>query len=164
MDTVHSGKLSASRPGIIVRVPPPFWALALAGVSWLISRWLHLPPVLRSDPLAFLLFVTGFCIALWGERTFVHAGTEVMPASATNRRVVVHGPFRYTRNPMYTGLLLSLLAVALFFGSWPFYVSVILLFLLVNGVFIPFEEAKMERQHGDEFRAYKSRTRRWGLV
>jgi protein-S-isoprenylcysteine O-methyltransferase Ste14 len=33
----------------------------------------------------------------------------------------------------------------------------------VNSVFIPFEEAKMERQYGAEFRAYKSRVHRWGI-
>lgn len=149
---------------VVVRIPPPVWALIMLIVAYAITRVLGLPVLLRSNAAAFALFVAGFCFALWGERTFVHAGTELMPASQTNSKLVTHGPFRYTRNPMYSGLLLATLAVALYFGTWPFYGAVVLLWLVIQAVFIPFEEAKMERQYGAAFREYKSRTRRWGII
>ncbi|MDE2475596.1 MAG: isoprenylcysteine carboxylmethyltransferase family protein, partial [Alphaproteobacteria bacterium] len=129
-----------------------------------IARVFRLPVLLRSDAAAFAVFVLGFCLAVWGERTFVRAGTELMPASATNSKLVTNGPFRYTRNPMYSGLLLVTLAVAFYFGTWPFYAAVVLLFVVIQTVFIPFEEAKMERQYGAAFREYRSRIRRWGIV
>lgn len=162
MNTVESSMSPA--PGLAVRIPPPAWGLLLLLISYAISRLFHLPVVLHSDAAAFAEFVAAFCLALWGERTFVHAGTELMPASATNKKLVTDGPFCFTRNPMYSGLLLAMLAAAFYFGTWPFYASVILLFVLIDTVFIPFEEAKMERQHGAAFREYKSRTRRWGIV
>lgn len=148
---------------LVIRIPPPVWALLLLLVSYGLARGLRLPVLLRSDAAAFAVFLAGFCLAVWGERTFAHAGTELMPASPTNSKLVTRGPFCYTRNPMYSGFLLAMLAVALYFGAWPFYVAVILLFILIQAVFIPFEEAKMERQHGAAFREYKSRTRRWGI-
>lgn len=154
---------AASAP-IMVRIPPPVWALILLLISYAVARAFRLPALLRSDAAALAVFIAGFCLALWGERTFVHAGTELMPASATNSKLVTNGPFRYTRNPMYSGLLLVTFAVALYFGTWPFYAAVVLLFVLIQMAFIPFEEAKMERQYGAAFRQYKSRTRRWGIV
>jgi protein-S-isoprenylcysteine O-methyltransferase Ste14 len=154
----------SAAPPLMVRIPPPVWALILLVISYAIARVFRLPVLLRSDAAAFAIFVAGFCLALWGERTFVHAGTELMPASQSNSKLVMHGPFRYMRNPMYSGLLLATFAVALYFGTWPFYLSVIVLFVVIEAAFIPFEEAKMERQYGAEFRRYKSRTRRWGMV
>lgn len=160
-----NGSGSSAPPApIVVRIPPPVWALFLLVISYGIARAFTLPVLLRSDAAAFAIFVAGFCLALWGERTFVHAGTELMPASHSNSKLVMNGPFRYTRNPMYSGLLLAMFAVALYFGSWPFYLSIIVLFVVIQAAFIPFEEAKMERQYGAEFRQYKSRTRRWGIV
>jgi protein-S-isoprenylcysteine O-methyltransferase Ste14 len=154
---------SAPPAPIVVRIPPPVWALVLLVISYAIARLFRLPVLLDSNAAAFALFVAGFCLAVWGERTFVHAGTEVFPASHTNRKLVTNGPFRYTRNPMYSGLLLAMLAVACYFGTWPFYAAAVVLFALIQSVFIPFEEAKMERQYGAAFREYKSRTRRWGI-
>lgn len=155
---------SAPPAPIVVRIPPPVWALILLVISYAIARAMRLPVLLRSDAAAFAVFVVGFCLALWGERTFVHAGTELMPSSPTNSKLVTNGPFRYTRNPMYSGLLLAMFAVALYFGTWPFYAAVVLLFVLIQAAFIPFEEAKMERQFGAAFGEYKSHTRRWGIV
>lgn len=156
---------SSARPApLVVRIPPPVWALLLLLISYAVTRRFQLPVLLRSEAAGFAVFIAGFCLAVWGERTFAHAGTELMPASQTNSKLVTHGPFRHTRNPMYSGFLLAMLAVALYFGTWPFYLAVVLLFVLIQVAFIPFEEAKMERQHGAAFRDYKSRTRRWGIV
>ena len=89
--------------------------------------------------------VLGLLLAGWGERTFAAEGTEILPASPTNKKLVTRGPFRYTRNPMYLGLVLMAFGFALYFGTLPFYVVPVLLFLLCNFSFIPFEEAKMQR-------------------
>lgn len=105
---------SVPRAPVVVRIPPPVWAFILLLISYGLTRGFRLPILLHSNAAGFALFVAGFCLAIWGERTFVHAGTELMPSSATNSKLVAHGPFRYTRNPMYSGLLLVMLAVALF--------------------------------------------------
>lgn len=166
----HGGMLnmadSSAPPAspLVVRIPPPVWALIMLLISYAIARVFRLPVLLHSDAAAFAVFVVGFCLAVWGERTFVRAGTELMPASPTNSKLVTNGPFRYTRNPMYSGLSLAMFAVALYFGTSPFYAAVVLLFVVLQTAFIPFEEAKMERQYGAAFREYKSRTRRWGIV
>ena len=115
----------------------------------------------RSLPMAAVLTVAGISLAAWGRTTFAVAGTEVIPASATNKKLVTNGPFRFTRNPMYSGLILASLGIALFPGTLPFFLVPVLLFLLCNFVFIPFEQAKMQRQFGNQYTDYLHRVRRW---
>ncbi len=154
----------AQSPGLLLRIPPPVWLLSSLIVAWVIHHFVATPVIVRSLPAGIALIVAGFAVAMWGGRTFSHAGTELNPTSETNAKLVVSGPFRYTRNPMYSGVMLVSLGVAIFFGTLPFFVASIILFLLVNSFFIPFEEAKMERQFGAQFRAYKSQVRRWGII
>jgi protein-S-isoprenylcysteine O-methyltransferase Ste14 len=155
---------ATQHPGVVVRIPPPVWLLISALIAYAIHRSFDTPFVLRSVPAAIVLAIAGIVLAMWGGATFSRAGTELNPASQSNAKLVTNGPFRYTRNPMYSGVVLVSLAIDLFFGTLPFFIATLLLFLLINGTFIPFEEAKMERQYGAEFRAYKSGVRRWGVL
>ena len=160
----NSGTASAQRPGLLLRIPPPVWLVFSLIVAWVIHYFFATPVIVRSLPAGIVLIVAGIAVSMWGGATFSRAGTELDPTSEANAKLVTHGPFRYTRNPMYSGVMLVSLGVALIFGTVPFFVMSVLLFLLVNGAFIPFEEAKMERQYGAEFRAYKTRVRRWGIL
>ena len=62
---------------------------------------------------------------------------------------------------MYSGLILTTLGIALYVGTLPFFAVPVLVFLLSNFVFIPFEEAKMQRQLGALYTDYLRRVRRW---
>jgi protein-S-isoprenylcysteine O-methyltransferase Ste14 len=130
-------------------------------LAYAADRILAAPVIFRSTPLAVLTGVLGFLLGLWGQRTFAAEGTDILPASPTNKKLVTRGPFRYTRNPMYSGLVMIALGFAFYFGTLPFYVVPVLLFLLCNFSFIPFEEAKMQRQFGDQFTDYLRGVRRW---
>ena len=114
-----------------------------------------------SLPLATLLIAAGIFLAAWGRSTFAAAGTEIIPASATNKKLVTSGPFRFTRNPMYLGVSVLTLGIAFYAGTLPFFAVPVLLFVLCNFVFIPFEEAKMQRQFNNQYAEYRRRVRRW---
>ena len=145
------------------RIPPPVWMLLLLLDAYCVQNtyeWasrVHF----RSLLLAVVLAIAGFALALWGERTFHALGTEVLPASAANKLVVTSGPFRFTRNPMYAGFVLIALGIAVYVGTLPFYAVPLLVFLLCNYAFIPYEEAKMQAQHGSHYTDYLARVRRW---
>ena len=94
------------------------------------------------------MIALGFGIAMTAVGIFRSEGTEIDPMSATNRRLVVRGPFRFTRNPMYLGLVLFSTGIALVVGTWPMFLVPILIFAIANWGHIPIEEAKMHRQHG----------------
>ena len=118
-------------------------------------------PVWGSQPLGALIFILGMIAPVIAILQFRRAGTEVSPTSPTNSKLVVEGPYRLTRNPMYLGLAIASLGVAVFFGRPLMFVTPLFVFVIANWIFIPFEEAKMRRQFGDEFDAYVKRVRRW---
>ncbi len=146
-----------------IRVPPPIWGLLSVAIAFgvdTIFDWTALA-VIKSQPLALVLFIGGLVSMTWGRLTFAKAGTEIMPASKENAKLVTNGPFNYSRNPMYLGLMLVSIGIAFSFGTIPYFMASVLLFWLIRVRFIPFEEAKMERQYGQAFRDYKTAVRRW---
>jgi len=151
----------SSNPSPIVVIPTPIWAaliLAALYFAGVLLGWQNGP---QSTTAGIVLIALGLAFSAWGVLTFRGVGTEVMPSSPTNKELVTYGPYAATRNPMYVGMVTATLGVALLVGAPLLYAAPVLLFLLDNFVVIPFEEAKMERQFGDTYRAYKARVRRW---
>lgn len=151
------------RAPLSVKVPTPLWVLIFITAAIVLNGVLGLPAFasLHSMWLGTLIILAGGALAAWGRMTFAEAKTQVQPASARNNKLVTSGPYRFTRNPMYLGLVVIGLGAAILGGLAPLYAVPVLTFLLDNFVIIPFEEKKMERQHGDAYRAYKARVRRW---
>ena len=147
----------------VVRIPPPVWTLlllALASTASLLVAWKTIAyfPIV---PLGVALIVIGLAFAISAAMRFRAEGTELDPASASNSKLVIGGPFRFTRNPMYLGLVLQSLGIALWVGTLPMFAVPILVFAIANWAHIPFEEAKMRRQFGAAFDDYAHRVRRW---
>jgi protein-S-isoprenylcysteine O-methyltransferase Ste14 len=151
----------SSQPSWHIRIPPPIWGLVMLVLAFT-ADWIFASNVIfRSVPLSLVFGAAGLALSIWGERTFTAEKTEILPASPSNTKLVRRGPFRYTRNPMYLGLVFIALGFAFYFGTIPFYAVPLLLFLLCNFSFIPFEEAKMQRQFGDQYTDYLRHVRRW---
>jgi protein-S-isoprenylcysteine O-methyltransferase Ste14 len=147
----------------MVRIPPPIWLLLIeiaAGVASVLYPWRMVFDA-RVVPLGIALVVAGVAVSVWAWGLFRAAGTEIMPNSATNKTLIIEGPYRFTRNPMYLGLLLLSLGIAFWAGTLPFFAAPILIFAICNLAHIPFEEAKMRRQFGEQFDAYTRKVRRW---
>ena len=153
----------SQEPGLIIKIPPPLWALVALLAAWGADKlfdWTAIA-IVKSVPLGIALMLGGFGVAIWGRLTFAKVGAEILPASETNSTLVDHGPFRYSRNPMYAGILMLFAGISLYVGTLPYFAVTAGLFWLLNTHFIPFEEAKMERLLGQAYVDYKSRVRRW---
>ena len=112
-------------------------------------RWLGLLPILG-----------GVALAVAGERAFKRAGTAVLPFSEPSA-VVTTGPFAFTRNPMYLGLVLCLLGWAVLLGSLVPFVVIPAFFALIHFRFVMREESFMAERFGQEYASYRERVRRW---
>lgn len=147
----------------MLKLPPPIWAaayvLTAVAVSWLLD-WPRVPgmPIV---PLGAALVTVSWVPALWALMLFKRVGTEVNTISPTNRVMVAHGPFKITRNPMYLGLVILSLGIAVWIGTWPMFIAPVAVFATSNWVHIPFEEEKMRRQFGTTYDNYAARVRRW---
>lgn len=115
--------------------------------------------VLQVGGMATVAF--GGMLALWSVLTFVFVGKGTPAPFDPPRRLVVEGPYRFVRNPMYIGAGLALGGAALFYTSLPLlgYTAV---FLLAAHLFVVgYEEAALRKTFGAEYEAYCRRVRRW---
>ncbi len=147
----------------MLKLPPPIWTLIFIAAAALISFALGWPkvPGLPFWPLGIALVVFAFIPPVWAALLFRREGTEINPISPANRALVTRGPYRLTRNPMYLGLIIFSLGIAVWIGAWPMFLAPLAVFLTTNFVHIPFEEAKMRRQFGAAYEDYVARVRRW---
>ncbi len=147
-----------------VRFPPPLLFAGGLVIGWLLGRFvraLPLPADVRAlDAAGTLLVVLGIGLAAWGMITFRRAHTAIVPLHPASR-IVDEGPYRFTRNPMYTGLTLVYLGVSLYMNSiWPLLALPIVLALLIRLV-VRREEAYLRSAFPAEYVAYQARVRRW---
>ena len=147
----------------MVRIPPPIWMFLFLGLGWAASAFTPWANVgeFRIVPLGIALVVTGVALSLVAFGLFRREGTEIRPDSEANNKLVITGPYRFTRNPMYLSLVVVSLGVALWAGTLPMYAVPAIVFAICNWVHIPFEEAKMRRQFGAAFDDYTKKVRRW---
>ncbi|HEY4043669.1 MAG TPA: isoprenylcysteine carboxylmethyltransferase family protein [Rhodopila sp.] len=125
------------------------------------ADWPRISDVPGMIPLGVVLIIIGVALSVSAAFLFRREGTELNPTSITNRKLVTSGPFSFTRNPMYLGLVLVTLGIAFCAGVWPMFLAPVATFATANWAHIPFEEAKMRRQFGADFEAYTSKVRRW---
>ena len=147
----------------MLKLPPPVWALLYLLLAAALSYFAGAPrvPGLPVVPLAIVLVVLGVALSVSSVVLFRREGTELNPTSTTNRKLVTSGPFGFTRNPMYLGLVIVTLGIAVWVAAWPMFLAPLATFATANWVHIPFEEAKMRRQFGAAYDDYVRRVRRW---
>ena len=139
------------------RIAMLFLLLATA-LHWLTP--LGATPVFPSTILAATMGLIGFLVMLWAWRQFKDQGVAICPTEKTDC-LITDGVYRYTRNPMYLGVTMMLFAVAIQVGTIPFFVAAAAFLVVIQNVFCPFEEAKLDRAFGEEYRRYAGKVRRW---
>lgn len=147
--------------GAAVR-PPIAWALAV--IAGLVLDWLYplpfLPAAMSARWLGGIVFLAGLALLIWAATTFRRTGTQI-PTTQPTTTIVDEGPYRFTRNPIYTGMFLGLIGFALAFNSLWLIVLLVPFYLIIRYGVVAREEAYLERKFGDVYLAYKARVRRW---
>ena len=151
--------------GLDLKIPPPLVAAILAGAMYAAASLL--PPVLALPPMAriytaLVLVGLGVGLDLAGLRAFRKARTTVNPLTPQNSRAVVtNGIYGFTRNPMYLGLALILLGLAVFLASpWALLGPVGFVAFITRFQIRP-EERALQAHFGAAYTAYCARVRRW---
>jgi protein-S-isoprenylcysteine O-methyltransferase Ste14 len=147
-----------------LKIPPPVIAAVAALAMWGLARAfpdLHIPYGVRV-PAAVLLAMAGVALAGSGIVTFRRARTTINPHKPGDATALVSsGPYRFTRNPMYAGMLLVLAGWAAYLGSMPALLGPVAFILYINRFQIVPEERALQWLFAGEYLAYKSRVRRW---
>lgn len=150
------------------RIPPPVVDLACAGLMWWLASAL---PALQYWPrggggwvglLVLALVVVGGAIALAGTLAFRRAQTTINPlAPRRTRALVTDGVYRFTRNPMYLGMLLVLAAWAVWLGNLAAFAGLPVSMLVLGVLQVAPEERILHERFGAEYERYRARVRRW---
>jgi protein-S-isoprenylcysteine O-methyltransferase Ste14 len=159
--------MSAPGRGPDVRFPPPLLFAVAYLVAWLLDRYVrHWWPSLslrtsyRLDILGWTLVITGLALAYWGIMTFARHRTAVYP-NRDAKVLVVTGPYRFSRNPMYTGIIIACIGgCAVIESLWPVLtvpIATAALYVLV----IRREEAYLTTAFGESYREYQREVGRW---
>lgn len=141
---------------------PPRIAILLLIIS--LGLWYSSPPntllYMPYNLLASICIVLGFAGMITAWLQFKKSNTAVRPTAETSR-IIKNGMYRYSRNPMYLGMFLILLGASFIMGTLPSMVAPAVFFLIIDKIFIPYEEDKLLSSFGDTYNEYMMATRRW---
>jgi protein-S-isoprenylcysteine O-methyltransferase Ste14 len=151
-------------PGVIM-LPPLILliAIAVAVALELLVPLAFLPaPGLASwlSWLGAVVFVTGLWISISGNREFVRSGTNVNPYQPA-LKLVTSGPYRFTRNPMYLGMIVAFAGIVLTFALELGILVWVLFALTLHYGVVMREERYLTRKFGAPYEDFLKRTRRW---
>lgn len=140
---------------------PPVWAFGVfllqGGLSWLLplagfGRW--------ASPLGWALLAAGLGLAGWAALWFRRKRTAIEPRRVP-KALIVEGPYRLNRNPIYSGMVLALLGTGFLWGTLGAVLVVALFPLLITHRFVRAEEQGLREAFGAEAERYIAATRRW---
>jgi protein-S-isoprenylcysteine O-methyltransferase Ste14 len=126
-----------------LRFAPPF--LGLQAVRWLGGA----------------LLLAGLAVLVDCFRRFALEGRGTPAPVAPTETLVVSGPYRHVRNPMYVAVLAVIAGQALLFGSVPLLVYTAVVWAAFHLFVLTYEEPTLRRRHGDSYRLYQRAVGRW---
>jgi protein-S-isoprenylcysteine O-methyltransferase Ste14 len=147
--------------------PPPFLFVIGLGLAWLLEKRvarIHLlsdyggTPTIRMIGMA--VIAIGFLLAFWGMYTFARAKTAIIPHKPATQ-VVQHGPYAFTRNPMYTGMATAYVGGSIFMNSAWALILLPFVMLALYQLVIRREENYLSAAFPEEYSVYRSRVGRW---
>ena len=113
-----------------------------------------------NNLIGLILLFPGIYTAIDTKRMFKKSNTPLAP-SAKPTQLHTSGIFRYTRNPMYLGIVAGLLGIAILTGIILNIIFPVLYLILMQTFYIKDEEYKLEKEFENEYLEYKKQTRRW---
>ncbi|MEJ6388980.1 methyltransferase family protein [Gymnodinialimonas ulvae] len=141
---------------------PPLWLLLFMVAAWVLARFVPLSDSI--DPLlqrfGVMVAGLGFVLIFWAAAWFWKKKTTIEPHH-TPGTLIVEGPFRLSRNPIYLGMILILSGQVIWLSALSPVILIPALLLLFTRRFVLPEEAALVESFGAEGRAYIDATRRW---
>jgi len=149
-----------------VKFPPPILPIVTIAAGHILGRFLplfsgyDLPTPDRYWIGGLIAVAAVLILVVWPGRQFQHSGQDPKPWTPTPE-IVVAGPYRLTRNPMYLGMVVFCIGFAVILSDlWILILTPVCGWLIYHLAIRP-EEAYLEEKFGDSYLAYKACVRRW---
>ena len=145
-------------------IPPPLIYVVVFLASLLIQNLLPLDRTFFYSPIAANLGIVFIICAIVFMITsliqFIQSKNSIIPNRSANS-LQTKGIFSISRNPMYLGLMLLYLGIAIVKGNWWTIILIPVLVFIIQDFIIKKEEAYLRRAFGQDYDEYKKRVRRW---
>ena len=144
------------------KIPPPIIAIAFIVILYISSLWMDRFIFEGQSIFSLFIFILGLGCVFSAAIQFRKVNTTVNPLDPESAsHLVVGGIFKYSRNPMYVGLFVAILAFGIYVGAWFVFILLPLFVLSINYLQIVPEEIAMHKLFGDEYISYCNSVRRW---
>ena len=167
-DPDHFERLEVERPEIElpdhagVAFPPPVMLISLLIAGFGLRYFI--PAVFLPDQIAMAVGPTAVALSLtffsWAVVTMRRGGGSI-PTGEPTDVILSHGPYRFSRNPIYVAMIALLMGTGIWANSLWFVGFAVLAVILLSWGVISREEAYLERKFGDQYSDYKSKVRQW---
>lgn len=141
---------------------PPIWLVGFCGLAWGLARLVPVGYVIGSLGQGFgaVLILSALGLIVWSALWFRRKNTTIEPHH-TPKSLIVEGPYRLSRNPIYLAMLAILTGWVLYLGALtPLVLPFVFARVLTSRFIIP-EEAVLREAFGPEAERYIDATRRW---
>ena len=146
----------------MLKIPPPLLVLILVISNYFSSKKIDLILLPNQDLTSIIIFLIGMLILINPIFKFIKSKTTIDPIKFKKvNKLITSGIYKYSRNPMYLGLLMIIISTSIFYLnifsiSTPFF-----FYFWINRFQIKREEIFLTEKFGKEYLSYKKKTRRW---
>jgi len=166
-DSAASGPPEISRwaSAVVTVLSFPFGpGLVVVLIPYLLTRWNEgraYPEAVRILAIVLIVLGTGLMLASFSRFTIEASGTPFPTNPPSSRRVIVGGPYRYVRNPMYVSFAVVLVGMSLYLARPVLLIYTVVLLLLLAAFVHWYEEPTLVRRFGEQYSAYRNQVSAW---
>ena len=146
----------------MLKIPPPLLVLILVIANYFSSKKIDLIHLPNQDLISILILLIGMLILINPIFKFIKSKTTIDPIKFKKvNKLIISGIYKYSRNPMYLGLLMIVISTSIFFLNIFSITTPFLFYCWINRFQIKREEIFLTEKFGEEYMSYKITTRRW---
>ena len=146
----------------MLKIPPPLLVLILVIANYFSSKKIHLIHLPNQDLISILILLIGILILINPIFKFIKSKTTIDPIKFKKvNKLITSGIYKYSRNPMYLGLLMIVISTSIFYLNIFSITTPFFFYFWINRFQIKREEIFLTEKFGKEYSLYKAKTRRW---
>ena len=146
----------------MIKIPPPILVLILITSNYFSQNRLEIIYLPYKHSTSVLILLVGSLILINPVFKFIKSKTTVNPVKFKKvNKLVTSGIYKYSRNPMYLGMILIIISTSIFYLNYISVVTPFIFYFWINRFQIKREEIFLKEKFGEEYLSYMSKTRRW---
>ena len=146
----------------MIKIPPPILVMILVISNYFSSKKIDLILLPNQDLISIIILLIGMLILINPIFKFIKSKTTIDPIKFKKvNKLITSGIYKYSRNPMYLGLLMIVISTSIFYLNIFSITTPFFFYFWINRFQIKREEIFLTEKFGKEYSLYKSKTRRW---